>query len=122
MVKFDRQGHWEKIHQLNEFSTVSWYQQVPQTSLDFLKKFNINKSAKIIDIGGGGSLFVDHLVKLGYQHLTVLDISNSAIQKAKTRLGQHAKEVNWIVRDITEFVAKEKYDFWHDRDLSFLDQ
>jgi 2-polyprenyl-3-methyl-5-hydroxy-6-metoxy-1,4-benzoquinol methylase len=115
MKKFNRKEHWEKIYQTKEFENVSWYQKKPEVSLNFLKEYEIDKSAKIIDVGGGDSYFVDHLIDLGYQDITVLDISKSAIEKAKLRLGDKAKSVNWIVADASTFQPNEQYDFWHDR-------
>jgi hypothetical protein len=62
MENFDRKKHWEKIYQTKELKDVSWFQPKPTTSLDFVKQFNIPISAKIIDVGGGDSLLVDHLL------------------------------------------------------------
>ncbi len=115
MEKFDRLKHWEKIYQTNELKDVSWYQPIPETSLAFFKQFNIPETANIIDIGGGDSLLVDHLLELGYQNISVLDISKAAIERAKQRLGEKAKTVKWIVADAAAFKPAEKYDFWHDR-------
>lgn len=115
MNDFNRKKHWENIYQTKALTEVSWYQPLPQTSLDFVAKFNFPLNAKIIDVGGGDSFFVDHLVRLGYENITVLDISEAAILRAKERLGNDSKRVKWIVSDITEFVPDEKYDFWHDR-------
>ena len=75
MSNFDRKEHWDNIYQNKSTDDVSWYQRVPGTSLDFVKQFNLSKTAKIIDIGGGDSFFVDHLLELGYEDITVLDIS-----------------------------------------------
>lgn len=72
-------------------------------------------TAKVIDIGGGDSFLVDHLLDLGYQDITVLDISEAAIERAKQRLGDNAKNIKWIVADAATFKPMEKYDFWHDR-------
>jgi ubiquinone/menaquinone biosynthesis C-methylase UbiE len=83
--------------------------------LDFVKQFNVPVTAKIIDIGGGDSLLVDNLLDLGYQDVTVLDISESALERAKQRLGARAGKVKWIVADAASFKSREKYDFWHDR-------
>jgi len=94
---------------------VSWYQPTPETSLAFIKEFNVSKTAKIIDIGGGDSFFVDHLLDLGYQDITVLDISETALSKAKQRLGEKSNRVKWIVEDAGTFKPTEQYDFWHDR-------
>jgi ubiquinone/menaquinone biosynthesis C-methylase UbiE len=115
MEKFDKQQHWETIYQTKSLSEVSWFEPTPQTSLDFVQQFNIAPSAKIIDIGGGDSLFVDYLLNLGFQDVTVLDISETAIERAKLRLGDKAIQVKWIVADAANFKTSEKYDFWHDR-------
>lgn len=94
---------------------MSWYQDAPFTSLEFLSNFNVPKTAAIIDVGGGESHFVDSLLDLGYQNLTVLDISEEAINKSRKRLGARALKVKWIVADAATFKPVEKYDFWHDR-------
>ncbi|MFN5428300.1 MAG: class I SAM-dependent methyltransferase, partial [Bacteroidota bacterium] len=77
--------------------------------------YNIPKTAKIIDIGGGDSKLVDYLLMDGYKNISVLDISSAAINRAKKRLGDRATEVKWIVSDILDFQPTEKYDVWHDR-------
>ena len=77
--------------------------------------FGLNKNAKIIDVGGGDSKLVDHLLEEGFNNITVLDISERAIAKAKNRLGKKANKVNWIVSDITEFEPHSSFDVWHDR-------
>ncbi|MBK6760488.1 MAG: methyltransferase domain-containing protein [Ignavibacteria bacterium] len=103
------------MYQTKELKDVSWFQPTPETSLDFFKQFNVPVTAKVIDIGGGDSYLVDHLLDLGYQDISVLDISVAAIDKAKQRLGDKAKNVKWIVADAATFKPTEKYDFWHDR-------
>ncbi|MCF8429019.1 MAG: class I SAM-dependent methyltransferase [Bacteroidia bacterium] len=115
METFDRKKHWENIYKTKELKDVSWFEPNPETSLGFFKQFNVPKSAKIIDIGGGDSLLVDHLLALGYIDITVLDISESALERAKTRLGNDALKVKWIVADAATFKPTECYDFWHDR-------
>ena len=115
MENFDREKHWETIYQTKELKDVSWFQPTPETSLSFLKQFNIPTTAKIIDIGGGDSFLVDNLLDLGYQDITVLDISAAALDKAKQRLGDRADKIKWIVADAATFRPTEKYDFWHDR-------
>jgi 2-polyprenyl-3-methyl-5-hydroxy-6-metoxy-1,4-benzoquinol methylase len=115
MENFDRKNHWEKIYQTKQLNEVSWFQPTPETSLDFFKIFNVPTSAKVIDIGGGDSLLVDHLLDLGYQDISVLDISSAAINRAKERLGVKAKNIKWILEDAATFKPTDKYDFWHDR-------
>lgn len=115
MENSERKEHWEKIYQTKDLKDVSWFQPTPETSLGFLKQFNIARDAKIIDVGGGDGFFVDHLLDLGYINITVLDISEAAIDKVKKRLGERANSVKWIVQDAAHFSPEEKYDFWHDR-------
>ena len=112
---FDRKKHWEKIYQTKELKDVSWYQSTPVTSLDFIKEFNIPKTAKTIDVGGGDSFLVDHLLDMGYMDLTVLDISETALERAKIRLKDLAVKVKWIVANAATFDPTERYDLWHDR-------
>jgi trans-aconitate methyltransferase len=115
MENFDRKKHWENIYQTKELKDVSWFQPTPETSLDFFKEFSVPTNAKVIDVGGGDSFLVDHLLDIGYQDITVLDISEVAINRAKKRLGDKAKNVKWIVADAASFKPSVKYDFWHDR-------
>lgn len=115
MEKFDRKKHWETIYQTKQLDEVSWFQPTPETSLRFFKQFDVPKTAKIIDVGGGDSFLIDHLLDLGYQDISVLDISAAAIERAKKRLGERADKVTWITSDIVNFEPAEKYDFWHDR-------
>ncbi|MFC1692854.1 class I SAM-dependent methyltransferase [Candidatus Latescibacterota bacterium] len=110
-----KKKHWENIFATKKPNEVSWYQKTPETSLVFLNSFNLSNTSKIIDIGCDDSFFVDNLIELGYQNITVLDISEKALERAKTRLGEKAKKIKWIVSDVTDFKPDTKYDFWHDR-------
>jgi 2-polyprenyl-3-methyl-5-hydroxy-6-metoxy-1,4-benzoquinol methylase len=107
--------HWDNIYATKGMKEVSWFQEVPQTSLDLIASLRLKKDASIIDVGGGDGFLVDHLLKLGYINITVLDISKNAIKRAKERLGKDSNKVKWIVSDITEFEPIDKYDVWHDR-------
>lgn len=111
----NRKEHWEKVFASKQASELSWYQPTPQQSLDFISQFNLSKDAAIIDVGGGDSFLADYLLQMGFTNITVLDISSAAIEKAKIRLGDKAKLVNWIVSDILEFKSEKKFDCWHDR-------
>lgn len=115
MMEFERKKHWENIYNTKQVNEVSWYQPTPETSLNFVRQYNVPRNAKIIDIGGGDSFFADHLLDLGYEDITVLDISSAALEKAKLRLGDRSGKIKWIVADASDFTAPEKYDFWHDR-------
>ncbi|MFY8021349.1 MAG: class I SAM-dependent methyltransferase [Bacteroidia bacterium] len=115
MENLERKKHWENIYQTKDLKDVSWYQATPSTSLEFIEQFNISKTSKIIDVGGGDSLFVDHLLDRGFTDITVLDISAASLERAKHRLGERSSKVKWIVADASKFQATETYDFWHDR-------
>ncbi|KQS47564.1 SAM-dependent methyltransferase [Flavobacterium sp. Leaf359] len=107
--------HWEAVYQNKGPEEVSWTQEIPKTSLNFIHSFSLNKSAKIIDIGGGDSKLVDFLLDEGFENISVLDISAKALEKAKLRLGNRSEKVNWIVSDILDFKPDTTFDVWHDR-------
>jgi cyclopropane fatty-acyl-phospholipid synthase-like methyltransferase len=111
----DLKKHWETVYETKQAHEVSWTQEIPKTSLDFIHSFHLPKSSKIIDIGGGDSKLVDYLLNEGFEDITVLDISEKALNKAKDRLGEKAKIVHWIVSDIDKFETDTVYDVWHDR-------
>ncbi len=114
-METDRKNHWETVYETKTPDQVSWTQEIPKTSLEFIHSFGLEKTAKIIDIGGGDSKLVDHLLDEGFENITVLDISEKALEKAQKRLGDKAKKVTWIVSDITKFKPKTTFDVWHDR-------
>ena len=107
--------HWENVFSTKSPNEVSWTQDYPTTSMNYLENLNLSKTANIIDVGGGDSNLIDALLEKGYQNIWVLDISEAALDRAKKRLGDKANKVHWIVSDITEFNTAIKFDFWHDR-------
>ena len=107
--------YWENIYQNRSLIESGWYQSIPESSLHLIAASKISKKGRIIDVGGGDSLLVDHLLSEGYEDITVLDISQKAIEKAKKRLGAPAERVTWICTDITNFLANTTFDLWHDR-------
>jgi SAM-dependent methyltransferase len=114
-MESDRKKHWDAVYETKQPNEVSWTQENPKTSLDFIRETNLGKTAKIIDIGGGDSKLVDFLMEEGYESITVLDISEKALERAKKRLGKNAEKINWIVSDIIKFKPETDYDVWHDR-------
>ena len=115
MGTLDRQKHWEKVYETKEINEVSWFQEVPSTSLEFIKDLDLAETSGIIDIGGGDGFLVDNLISLGLKDISVLDISGKAINRAQKRLGSKARSVKWIIADVVGFQPERKYDFWHDR-------
>ena len=110
-----KKEHWETVFTTKAENEVSWYQNEPKTSIQLIQACKVAKDAKIIDIGGGDSYLIDSLLELGYTNLFLLDISSAALERAKKRLGDKAKDVTFIVSDSLHFQSDEKFDVWHDR-------
>ena len=94
---------------------MSWFQATPAPSLDLLRLAGADRDAALVDIGGGASLLVDHLLAEGFRDLTVLDLSQAALDMARARLGEAGARVTWIAGDATEWTPPKAYDVWHDR-------
>jgi len=112
----DRKTHWEHIYGTKAPARVSWYHEHPHLSLQYIHDSGAGEAASIIDVGGGASTLVDDLLAAGYRHVTVLDISGTALELARQRLGARAAQVVWIEADITQAdLPARAYDVWHDR-------
>ncbi len=112
----DTKTHWEKVYTTKAPDAVSWYRPHLETSLALIVRAADARSASIIDIGGGESTLVDDLLARGYENITVLDISQTAIDVTKRRLGLAAELIHWLAADITEAELEPgAYDVWHDR-------
>ena len=109
-------SHWEEIYNTKAPTQVSWYQEHAQFSLQFIQNTGIRKTDHILDVGGGASTLVDDLLVAGFQHISVLDVSATALQLARQRLDARAFDVNWIEADVTQAdLPGQAYDLWHDR-------
>ncbi len=111
----DSRTHWEKIYGEKAPNSVSWYRPHLETSLSLIERVASRDSA-IIDVGGGESTLVDDLLSHGHENVTVLDVSQTAIDANKARLGKASERVHWLVADITKAeLTQSAYDLWHDR-------
>lgn len=116
MSSNDTKTHWERIYGTKAPEQVSWYRPHLETSLSLIERAAGTLSATIIDVGGGESTLVDDLLARRYQNVTVLDISQTAIDVTRQRLGKDAERVHWIAADVTKAdLAPSSYDVWHDR-------
>ncbi|HZP63421.1 MAG TPA: class I SAM-dependent methyltransferase [Terriglobales bacterium] len=112
----DAQTHWEKIYTEKAPDAVSWYRPHLETSLALIERVAPEHCASVIDVGGGESTLVDDLLAQGYENITVLDISQTAIDANRRRLGQVSDRVRWLVADVTKVeLDPHTYDVWHDR-------
>jgi ubiquinone/menaquinone biosynthesis C-methylase UbiE len=113
----ERKTHWEDVYRTTAADELGWNQAHPTMSLSLIESTGVQKTGNFIDVGGGDSTLVDHLLDQGFKQITVLDISSFALERAKARLGDRAHLVTWIESDITDFRSSQKYDVWHDRAL-----
>jgi len=112
----DAKTYWEKVYTTKEPEAVSWYRAHLETSLALIERAAHSRSASIIDIGAGESTLVDDLLASGYENITVLDVSQAALDVTKKRLGLLAEQVKWVVADVTQMQLESfAYDVWHDR-------
>lgn len=111
----DLKNHWENIYSNKDENEVSWFQTVPKTSHQLIKKLNLESNDNIIDIGSGRSRILKILIDEGFNNLSYLDISKEACKKSKIALGDDKSKVNWNVENVLNFESKIKYKLWHDR-------
>ena len=110
-----RMAFWERIHDGKPADGVSWWQSVPHLSLDLVDRAGLSRDAGVIDVGAGSSTLVDHLVERGFSDLTALDLSATALQKIRERLGAAGRDVVLEVADVLELAPDRRYTLWHDR-------
>jgi SAM-dependent methyltransferase len=115
MMETGRKEHWENVYSTKGETGVSWYQSEPRLSLELITSVAPARGGRVIDVGGGASVLVDRLLDLPFEEITVLDISEIALGKAKARLGERAGRVQWVAADVTRAPALGTFDVWHDR-------
>lgn len=108
-------SHWEDVYTAKSETAVSWYQPHSVRSLELIDAASRDRTASVIDVGGGASTLVDDLLVRGFADLTVLDIAAAPMARARQRLGKAADKVCWIVADITQWRPYRSWDIWHDR-------
>jgi hypothetical protein len=111
----NRDDHWESVYATKRSTDVSWYQPEPTTSLRLINDVARGPDAGIVDIGGGASLLVDHLIAEGFIDLTVVDLAGHALDAVRDRLGEKAGRVTFIRHDVPTWNPNRRYDIWHDR-------
>ncbi|GAB4511050.1 MAG: class I SAM-dependent methyltransferase [Roseibium sp.] len=111
----DRKTHWNAVYGAKTEAELSWHQDEPTASLELIETAGITPASSVIDVGGGTSCLVDSLVARGFRDVTVLDLSQVALDKVRDRLGGAGETVTFIASDITSRVTDRRYDLWHDR-------
>ncbi|HUC52234.1 MAG TPA: class I SAM-dependent methyltransferase [Xanthobacteraceae bacterium] len=115
MTNLDRRTHWENVYHTKSERAVSWFQETPAISLDLIRATGVTADAAIIDVGGGASRLADALLGDGFRAVTVLDVSDAALETSRTRIGPAGAMIKWIAADVTAWTPAASYDVWHDR-------
>ena len=112
----DPETHWETVYRTKDVRRVSWFQLEARRSLDLITRICPDLSAPIIDVGAGASVLVDNLLAAGYRNLSVLDVSEAALEISRDRLGADSDKVKWMRADVLRArVDDGAYAVWHDR-------
>jgi 2-polyprenyl-3-methyl-5-hydroxy-6-metoxy-1,4-benzoquinol methylase len=112
----DTRSHWEQVYATKDPEQVSWFRPHLERSLELIERAAPDRLASIVDVGAGQSTLVDDLLGLGYENVTVVEISQTALNASKKRVGQSGSKVQWICGDVTEAaLAERSFDLWHDR-------
>ncbi len=109
------EAHWNRIYGAKTETQLSWHEDAPALSLDLVRSVGLGPGAAVIDIGGGASRFVDGMLAAGIGDVTVLDLSQAALDATRARLGAAAAGLHWIAADVTTWQPDRQYDLWHDR-------
>ena len=115
MNEATRRDYWEAVYSSKTFSDVSWFQPRPERSLQLVEQTAVDRNDAIIDVGGGASTLVDHLLDDGFTDITVLDVAGKALEQSQERLGELASQVEWVVSDVTTYRPSRTWQLWHDR-------
>ena len=111
-----KKAYWEEVYSAKTADALSWFQEHAETSVRFIRGLNLEKTATIIDVGGGASTLVDDLLVDKFENIAVLDLSSAALESAKNRTKRQSKKVKWLEGDVRTFdFPEDHYDVWHDR-------
>lgn len=110
----DRQTHWDSVYQSREETALTWFEETPEPSLSLISQA-ASVHDPVLDVGGGASRLVDALLTKGYDTVSVLDLSRTALKVSQDRLGAKAGSVAWHVADATDWAPPRRYEAWHDR-------
>jgi hypothetical protein len=111
----DARQHWDTVYTTKGERDVSWFEAFPTTSLQMLEAAGVTPESCVLDVGGGDSRLVDTLAARGLTCLAVLDVSTTALERARLRLGPLATTVTWLHTDVVSDWSLKPMDVWHDR-------
>ena len=111
----ERQRHWNAVFTKKAEGDVSWFESLPATSIRLLEAAGLSIDTCVLDVGGGDSHLIDHLMARGLDCLAVLDVSGEALARARARLGPAASIPIWLETDVANDWSLKPMDIWHDR-------
>ena len=114
----DLELHWNKAYENTQTEKLGWYEEYPEPSLQLIKKCSLNKDSILLNVGVGATTLIDELVILGYKNIIGTDLSSTAVEKIKQRIGSVGHDVKWIIDDLTnskKLIYLPHIDLWHDR-------
>lgn len=106
-------AHWNDVYGARPSEHLGWYEPVPAT-LDLVLEHS-NVDDPVLDVGAGDSRLIDQLIAAGYRDLTLLDLSEVALERAGARLGSAAVDVAMVAADVTTWSPPRTWALWHDR-------
>ncbi len=110
------QEHWNNAYLNSPEEKLGWFETDLTPTLNLVTKTNLNKSARILNVGAGSTTLIDELIKLGYTDLIASDLSEVALEKLKNRI--KSTKVDYLVDDLTKstkLTKIENVDLWIDR-------
>lgn len=109
-----RRTHWNRIYRLRGEGDLSWHQDQPGLSLALIRSV-VPRPKRILDVGGGSSVLAGRLLAAGYRDVSVVDVSETALRRARRRIGRSGGRVHWQVADVLSAGLLPEVDLWHDR-------
>lgn len=114
---FSRADHWDGRYLSTGSDSVSWYTPDMSVSFELLRQAGTSPTTSVVDIGGGTSVLVDRLVAEGTPDVTVVDVSEVALEEARHRLAARVplNRVAWVHADVLDWTPGRTWEVWHDR-------
>lgn len=107
--------HWQAVYQSRGEQQTSWFRPHLDEPLRLIDGLDLARDTPIIDVGAGRSTLVDDLLARGFGDISVLDLSDAALQDTRARVGDNLA-VRWLTTDILGAnLPVGHYGLWHDR-------
>lgn len=107
-------SHWASVWSGAAPESKSWFESSPSSSLALIEAHAVPGNS-LVDIGGGASPLAYELHRKGFADITVLDISEAALDANREHFKRDADQVAWVVADIIDWSPNRTFGVWHDR-------